>query len=213
MKTEWFEEKEDLLKNEELFQSLLYKIDKYIWQNMKIMLKWCTPCRVTTWVRYVASYTVCLSCVTSIKSIFSKSCFLANNGTFSLYGSGEGSPVKREGTEWDREATLAQKRQRMSIQKAGVKVKSASMPATVYITQLALTWQITHPRTDLGNITGITSMWGRTVLQQCLQNVWHQSTFFKKASISSTSYFSQKTAFSFGCKGDFLSVTFVIFFI
>lgn len=30
MKTEWFEEKEDLLKNEELFQSLLYKIDKYI---------------------------------------------------------------------------------------------------------------------------------------------------------------------------------------
>lgn len=27
MKTEWFEEKEDLLRNEELFQSLLYKID------------------------------------------------------------------------------------------------------------------------------------------------------------------------------------------
>lgn len=135
---------------------------------------------VTMWIRYVASNTVCLSCVTSIKSIFSKSCFLANNGTFSLYVRGEGIPVKREGTEWEREATLAQKRQRMPIQKAGVKVKSASMPATAYITQLALTWQITHSGTDLGSITGITSMWGRTVLQQSLQNVWHQSTFLRK---------------------------------
>jgi len=96
--------------------------------------------------------------VTSIKSIFSKSCFLANNGTFSLHVRGEGIPVKREGTEWKREATLAQKKQRMPIQKAGVKVKSASMPATAYITQLALTWQITRSGTDLGSITGITSV-------------------------------------------------------
>lgn len=67
--------------------------------------------------------------------------------------------MKREGTEWEREAQeVAQKRQRMPIQKAGVKVKSASMPAAVYITQLALTWQITHSGTDLGSITGITSM-------------------------------------------------------
>lgn len=51
--------------------------------------------------------------------------------------------MKREGTEWEREATLAQKSQRMPIQKAGVKIKSASMPATAYITQLALPWQIT----------------------------------------------------------------------
>ena len=36
---------------------------------------------------------------------------------------------------------------------------------------------------------------------------------FKKASISSTSYFSWKPAFSFGCKGDILSMTFRIFFI
>ena len=96
--------------------------------------------------------------MTSIKSIFSKSCFLGNNGTFSLYVRGEGIPVKRKGTEWEREATLAQKRQRMPIQKASVKVKSASMPATAYITQLALTWQINHSGTDLGSVTGITSM-------------------------------------------------------
>lgn len=109
-------------------------------------------------IKYVASYTVHLSCVTSIKSIFSKSCFLANSGTFNLHVRSEGIPVKREGTEWEREATVAQKRQRMPIQKAGVKVKSASMPAAVYIAQLALTWQITHSGTDLGSITGITSM-------------------------------------------------------
>lgn len=132
------------------------------------------------WTRCVVSNTVCLSCVTSIKSIFTKSCFLAHNGTFSLYVRGEGIPVKREGTEWEREATLAQKRQRMPIQKAGVKVKSASMAATAYITQLALPWQITHSGTDLGSITGITPVWGRTVPQQCLQNVWHWTTFLRK---------------------------------
>lgn len=66
--------------------------------------------------------------------------------------------MKKEGTELEREATLAQKSQRMLIQKASVKVKSASMPATAYITQLALTWQIIHPGTELGSTTGITSM-------------------------------------------------------
>lgn len=71
---------------------------------------------------------------------------------------GKGIPVKKEGTEWEREAALAQKSQRMPIQKASVKVKSSSMPATAYITQLALTWQIIHSGTELGSTTGITSM-------------------------------------------------------
>lgn len=33
METEWFDEKEDLLKNEERFSSVLYKVDKYIRQK------------------------------------------------------------------------------------------------------------------------------------------------------------------------------------
>lgn len=36
MKTEWVDEEEELLSNEELFSSQLYKVDKYIWQNMRI---------------------------------------------------------------------------------------------------------------------------------------------------------------------------------
>lgn len=64
------------------------------------------PSKVTLNIRYIKSCTVFLSYATPIKSIFSKSSFQANSGTFSLYVRTEAMHVKREGTEWERVATL-----------------------------------------------------------------------------------------------------------
>lgn len=58
----------------------------------------CMSFKVTFYVAYLEND--CLSCVTSMKSAFSKPGFPANNGTFSSYERKEISPMRWAGREW-----------------------------------------------------------------------------------------------------------------
>ena len=90
-----------------------------------------------------------------MKSTFSKPGFLGNNGTFSLQVRDEISST-RGAAESGKSGNSDTKEQRMVIHEDGGRAKPASMPATVQIPQLALTWQIIRQGTDLGSFTEAT---------------------------------------------------------
>lgn len=131
-----------------------------------------------------------------MKSAFSKPGFLANNGTFSSCVRKKIFPMRREGREWEKVATLVQRsKERWFIRRVG----EPGLPPCIDST--TGTYLADEPQgPDLGSFTEVTFMWRWTVLRQCLQDACHEKIFFPlskrgKCMEKRTSFFHSRLPF------------------